>query len=304
MAGMHKLEDFLALEDVSKKTGNRFRYVKMAFRPCGTLLICLAIAMIVAVPCSFVMILSKTESVQYDISMAILTGVIASALVSVSIEAANNYRRNRQRIIVLHEYLYTVSMYEQFMQWSMDRLEHIYDDTDEDDIFSDKLTLRQRAIADIELEVVPPIDEALEKGREYLSRKELILMQQIVEASNSIAKITDDVIADNLKSRSYPVYDNLAEPFRSEIINFSEDVGIRLFDDNLRSVVFDYVMNNLEILDELSRSSVKHELRAIDECMMALRDMVKKEPVYYENLIPLEEQFPELKKLQQHPTGS
>ncbi len=298
MGRMHKLEDFLAMEDVSKKTGNRLRYIKMAFKPCGTLLICLVIALVVAIPCAMILCFSESGSTMYDVSIAILTGVVASALVSFSIEISNNYRRNRQRLIVLHEYLYVVSMYEQFMQWTMDRISGVYSDTDQDDYFNDELTRRQRAVADIELEVVPPVDEALEKGREYLSRRELMLMEQIVEASNSIARITDELIDENLQSRCFSVYDILTEPFKTKIAEFSEDVGIRIYDDDLRAVVFDYAMSNLDILDETSRRCVKHDLRKIDTCMLELRKIVKDEPVYYENLTPLEERFPELRKLQ------
>lgn len=124
-----------------------------------------------------------------------------------------------------------------------------------------------------------------------------MLIEQIVEASNSIAKISDDLITENLKTKVYPVYDNLAEPFRSEIIDFSKEIGIRLLDENLRSVVLDCVLSNPDILDESSRYVMKHELGTIDECMKELRKMVKREPVYYENMVPLEERIPELKEL-------
>ena len=299
MGRMHKLEDFLAMEDIERKAGNRFRYIKMAFRPCGTLLICLAIALIVASPCALALCFSAAGSMMYDVSIAILTGVVASALVSFSIEISNNYRRNRQRLIVLHEYLYVVSMYEEYVQWTIEGLPAAYRDIDEDDVMSGRLSSRQRAVAEIELEVVPPVDQALEKGREYLSRKELILMEQIVEASNSIARITDDLIDENLQSRCFPVYDILAEPFKTEITKFSEEAGIQIYDEDLRSVVFDYAMNHLEILDDLSRQLIKHDLRRIDTCMQELRRMVKDEPVYYKNLTPLEEQFPELKEIKE-----
>jgi hypothetical protein len=48
MRQIHKLHDFIMLEEAdSKKMGSFARWAAMAFRPCGTILFCLAIILIV-----------------------------------------------------------------------------------------------------------------------------------------------------------------------------------------------------------------------------------------------------------------
>ena len=172
----HNYTDTSELEDVSRTPSNLFRYALMLFRPAGTLIICILLTIVVAIPCVLILITSKSSSIEYAVSMAIVTGVFASGLVSISLEMCNNYRHNRKRFVVLNYYLYMVSSYEQFVIWSSrDGYEEYREDAGYYFYFQEtgKVPKRLLAIAEVILIIAPPVDEALENGREYLSIKEM-----------------------------------------------------------------------------------------------------------------------------------
>ena len=75
----HNYTDTAELEDVSRTPSNLFRYALMLFRPAGTLIICILLTIVVAIPCVLILITSKSSSIEYAVSMAIVTGVFASA---------------------------------------------------------------------------------------------------------------------------------------------------------------------------------------------------------------------------------
>ena len=279
---MFELKDYLMHKE-DKKNGitDYIKYFCLAFRPIGNILICLALMAIISVPCVIILSFNPDEAA----ASSILTGVIASGLVALVIEISNNIRRSKQRLIVLHEYLSAVANYEQFIEWKMMGLRGEYDK--KYDFCSSKLTKRLKALALLELEIVPPIDSALDNGRDYLSYKEIELLTQIEEASNDIAKTTNSRINDNI-NRQYDIYDALKQPFKKKIQDFSDDVGIQIIDKNLESVVFDYYMENFEELSDLEQSLIKYQLHTIDECIKKLRKIVAWEPVYSDDLIPFE----------------
>lgn len=281
---MFELKDYLMKKEDRKNTFmDLVRYFCMGFRPIGTILICVVFMILISIPCVFFLVLDQHTAV----FSSILTGVVASGLVAVAIEIGNNIRRNRQRLLVLHEYLMAVANYEQFLKWSADSLPPYLEYEEKHDPFTHLLTKRFRALAHIELEIVPPIDTALENGRELLSFKEIELLTKIEEASNDIAKITNSVITDNM-STAYPIYDVLKEPFKSKIQEFSDIEGMQIIDKDLQSVVYDYCMENLETLDELQQDLIKHNLYTIDESIKEMEKVVAWELVYADDLVPFE----------------
>lgn len=296
----HRFTDIVYEEDVKNKLPNQWRYFKMAFRPAGVLILCICLTVLISIPCVVVMYNTSSESGDYAVAMAILTGVIASGLVSVSIELANNYRHNRQRFVVLSEYLYMISMYEQFVEWGSHGEYEGFDDQSEIDWFQKKLKLtpRMRAVAELILDFGPVIENAVLTGKEYLSISELQTATQVVDAADRIGEIAGDVVSNHLRGREYNIYDVLEEPFRNIIRDFSEDVGIYLVDKDLESVVCDYCLTYLDQLgtisndeevneiDMASRNLIVHCLWDFDQAMHKLQTYVKAEPVVYENLIP------------------
>lgn len=114
----HNYTDTAELEDIGMTPANFLRYAMMAFRPAETLLICTVLTLLVAIPCVLILINSESSSTRYAIAMAIVTGVIASGLVSLALEMCNNYRHNRKRFVVLNYYLHVVSSYEEYINCS------------------------------------------------------------------------------------------------------------------------------------------------------------------------------------------
>lgn len=282
----------------------------MAFRPAGVLIFCLCLTIIIAIPCVAVMFHAEKNSGGYGVAMAILTGVIASGLVSVSIELANNYRHNRQRFVVLNEYLYMVSMYESFVEWgSHGEYEKIDQQADIDWFKKDiDLTKRISAVAEVILEFGTVIEKAVLDGREYMSIKELQIATRAVDAADKLGEVISDIISHHFKSRDYEIYDVLDEPLREKIGCFSEDVGIYIVNEHVENVVCDYFLSNLDDLLTLSddefvhemdcsnRNQIIHCLWNFDQSMHQLQTFIKFEPVVFENLIPFEKRLEKMER--------
>lgn len=293
------------MEDVSEKLPNIIRYIGMAFRPANVLIFCFCLTVLIAVPCVVAIYKAPQDSAGYSAAMAILTGVIASGLVSISIELANNYRHNRQRFVILNEYLYMVSMYEQFIIWASHGAYRPYSDESGINWFAKELecTKREQAVAEIILEFGPVIEQAVLSGREYLSIKELQFATRAVDAADKLGEHIGDIINNHLTSRQHSFYDLLDEPLREKIKEFSEDVDIYIVDQHLEDVVGDYVLCHLDELghlsddeeinelDSLTRNLIIHRLRDFDKAMHALQEFVKQEPVIYDNLVPMKEKM-------------
>lgn len=295
----HNYTDTAELEDVSRTPSNLFRYALMLFRPAGTLIICILLTIVVAIPCVLILITSKSSSIEYAVSMAIVTGVFASGLVSISLEMCNNYRHNRKRFVVLNYYLYMVSSYEQFVIWSSrDGYEEYREDAGYYFYFQEtgKVPQRLLAIAEVILIIEPPVDEALENGREYLSIKEMKYATRAKDAAENIAEITKQEIFKHMKNHKYSFCDCLDDEYKRKIMDFSENVGIQITDENLESVVCDYMLSNLEEMDEDVKQELVAKLDDFDFAMHKLQKEMRFEPVVYENLIPFEER---LKKMEE-----
>ena len=270
----------------------------MAFRPAGVLLFCLALTVVISIPCIIAIVKTPPSSTGYSVAMAILTGVIASGLVSISIELANNYRHNRQRFVVLSEYLYMISSYEQFMRWAnygkAGRYIEEYDPHQGDEDFD--LTEREKGVAELVYVFGPIMEDALEKGREYLSIKEIQHVTQVVDAINSIEEQAKDLLIDNLKDQTYEAFDCFEEPFRSKLIEHADFEQIYFYDHDLIPEVAEYMLSHPEELDLNTRSLISYALQSFDEHMHALQNFGAREPVVYDNLVPIEEKIKKFEK--------
>lgn len=206
---LHNYTDTENMEDVDKHLPNLIRYLAMAFRPAGMILFCLGLTLIISIPCVLLMMNNPQDSTVYSIAMAILTGVVASGLVSISIEGVNNYRHNRARFVVLNEYLYIISMYESFVEWASHGDYSVYTEEYElhlkDGDF--ELSNREKAVCELILDIGPIIDKAVDTGKDYLSIKELKLATKVVDAASKICEYAKDFTNDNLNSREYSIYD-------------------------------------------------------------------------------------------------
>lgn len=287
----HSYHDMVMSEEVDEKFPNRIRYFGMAFRPAGVLLFCLALTVIISIPCIIAIVKAPPSSTGYSVAMAIFTGVIASGLVSISIELANNYRHNRQRFVVLSEYLYMISTYERFMSWANYGKAGPYKEEYESHLGDENfdLTDREKGVAELVYVFGPIMEDTLEKGREYLSIKEIQHVTQVVDAINSIEEQARGFLRENLKDQTYEAFDCFKEPFRSKLVKHADFEGIYYYNHDLIPEVAEYMLSHPEELDVNTKSLISYALQSFDEHMHALQSFGAREPVVYDNHVPVEE---------------
>lgn len=283
MKQLHFLQEYLD-SDSHKSFKDRFLYVALAFRPLAPLVICILMVVVVSIPCVVLMLKMPNSSAFYNVAFALLTGIIASGFVSLLIEMLNNYRHNYQRLLVLHEYLLSVAKYEDYVQWCFHGRK--------DDDCPGKLTARNMAVSELVLEVGPVVEAAYNNGKEFMSLKEIKYAITVIEAASKIGEIAESFASENMiDAAGRRLYEHLTEPLKSKIMEFAENVNISLIDEDLTSVVADYILTNPEELSEHEQYELKTNLEQFDEGMKRLLHLLKYEPVYNEELIPLEKRM-------------
>lgn len=122
-----------------------------------------------------------------------------------------------------------------------------------------------------------------------MSLKEIKYAITVIEAASKIGEIAESFASENMIDvAGSRLYEHLKEPLKSEITEFAEDVNISLVDENLTSVIADYILTNPKELSEHEQYELKSALELFDEGMKKLQHLLKYEPVYNEELIPLE----------------
>lgn len=242
--------------------------------------------------------------------MAVLTGVIASGLVSISIELANNYRHNRQRFIVLNEYLYIVSDYESFIKWSSHGDYVSFDEQEEIHLISHdaEWTPRLKAVSEVILQIAPIIEDTVDNYKEFLQLGELMIATRATDAFEKIYEYINDITRFHLKKCDLTVIETFEEPFQSKIRNFVEDENIDFSNEDVNDIVIIYILDNINDLgtlsndsevneiEKISRKQIITELHNFDRAMHELQNFIKWEPVVYENLIPIEDTIKRYRK--------
>ena len=229
----HNYTDTAELEDIGMTLANFLRYAMMAFRPAETLLICTVLTLLVAIPCVLILINSESSSTRYAIAMAIVTGVIASGLVSLTLEMCNNYRHNRKRFVVLNYYLHIVSSYEEYINCSSHGK---YEKYNKDACYylsfqkTGEISNRLHAVAELVLIVAPPVDEALEKGSEYLAVKEMQYATRVKDAAEDILEIAKNQIFEHMKNHNYSFFDCLEEKYRDKLVAYTLETVYKIED--------------------------------------------------------------------------
>ena len=283
MKQLHFLQEYLD-SDANKSFKDRFLYVALAFRPLAPLVICILMVVVVSIPCVVLMLKMPNTSGFYNVAFALLTGIIASGFVSLLIEMLNNYRHNYQRLLVLHEYLLSVAKYEDYVQWCFHGRK--------DDDCPGKLTARNMAVSELVLEVGAIVEAAYNNGKEFMSLKEIKYAITVIEAASKIGEIAESFASENMiNAAGSRLYEHLKEPLKSKITEFAEEVNISLVDENLTSVIADYILTNPEELFKHEQYELKSNLELFDEGMKKLQHLLKYEPVYNEELISLEKRM-------------
>ena len=84
------------------------------------------------------------------------------------------------------------------------------------------LTDREKGVAELVYVFGSIMEDALEKGREYLSIKEIQHVTQVVDAINSIEEQARGFLRENLKDQTYEAFDCFKEPFRSKLVKHAD----------------------------------------------------------------------------------
>ena len=283
MKQQHFLKEYLD-SDTHKSFKDRLLYITLAFRPVTPLIVCILIILAVSIPYVVLMLKLPNNSAIYNVAFALLTGIIASGFVSLLIEMSNNYRHNYQRLLVLHEYLWSVVKYEDYVQWCFHGRK--------DDDCPGKLTARNMAVSEMVLEVGPIVESAYKNGKEFMSLEEIKYAITVIEAASKIGELSESFASENMiDAAGRRLYEHLTEPLKSKIMEFAENVNISIIDEDLTGVVADYILTNPEELSEHEQYELKTNLEQFDEGMKRLLHLLKYEPVYNEELIPLEKRM-------------
>ena len=288
MKQQYFLNDYLDHER-HKTIKDYFLYLKLAFRPLTTLLICIILSIVVAIPCIILMITTKEGELANNVAFAMLTGVVASGLVSIAVEMAGNFRHNYQRLLILHEYLLTVANYEEHVQWCL------HGRTDDD--CPGDFTARNMAVSELVLEIGPVIEAAYKDGKEYMSLEEIKHVIKVIEAASSLGELAEDFASENMiNATGTDFYKCLNEPLKSELSYFAREVGISIVEGHLTSVVADYILTKPTVLDELEQHRLVRILDEFDAGMQNLQSFIKSEQGYHIELIPWNKRFEKMEK--------
>lgn len=153
---------------------------------------------------SFPMLFLTKGSFAYDVLFALLTGVVASLLVSVTMEASNNFRKNTRRALELAEYFMTfydfeinkgVSMqldsfiHSEFLeryrkaegQETTDESNEAEENLKEEDFMDPPLDDIQ-IVWDMLPELIPVFQKVFEEEREFLLYKEAEALRNILSS--------------------------------------------------------------------------------------------------------------------------
>ena len=288
MKQQYFLNDYLDHEQ-HKTIKDYFLYLKLAFRPLTTLLICIILSIVVAIPCIIFLVTTKEGELANNVAFAMLTGVVASGLVSIAVEMAGNYRHNYQRLLILHEYILTVANYEEHVQWCF------HGRTDDDCL--GEFTARNMAVSELVLEIGPVIEAAYKDGKEYMSLEEIKHVIKVIEAASSLGELAEDFASENMiNATGTDFYKCLNEPLKSELSYFAREVGISIVEGHLISVVADYILTKPTVLDELEQHRLVRILDEFDVGMQNLQSFIKSEPGYHIELIPWNKRFEKMEK--------
>lgn len=78
-------------------------------------------------------------------------------------------------------------------------------------------------------------------------------------------------------------------PFRSKLVKHADFEGIYYYDHDLILEVAEYMLSHPEELDVNTKSLISYALQLFDEHMHALQSFGAREPVVYDNHVPVEE---------------
>lgn len=196
------------------------RYFFTPFFAIGFCLICMLALIIILL---FPMLFLTKGSFAYDVLFALLTGVVASLLVSVTIEASNNFRKNTRRALELAEYFMTFYDFEtnKGVRMQLDSFIHselmeryrkseeqeTTDESDEAEETSREEGFIGPPLDDIQIvwhmlpKLMPVFQEVYEEEREFLLYKEAEALRNILSLYRQMKEILKSFVLMDVKGQ-------------------------------------------------------------------------------------------------------
>lgn len=161
----------------------------MFFCPSTTILFCVYTCLILIFLCltlafflrSYLTVELLSIFTLKDLLFAMITGVTASALVSICVEGASNYRQSCKRFIMLSDYLSIIFHYEPEIQSYL----KVYR---EDEMISKKPDRLQAVFYRLP-KLIPVLQNTINNKREYLTTQEICEIQNVLKTYERIESI-------------------------------------------------------------------------------------------------------------------
>lgn len=241
----------------------------------------LALIIILLIP----MLLLTKGSFGYDVLFALLTGVVASLLVSVTMEVSNNYRKNARRALELAEYFMTFYDFEtnKGVRMQLDSFVHLEllgryrksekqettDESDEAEETSREEGFMGPPLDDIQIvwhmlpKLMPVFQEAYEEKREFLFYKESEALRNILSLYRQMKEILKSFVLMDKKGKygderditfldswiPYSLKDNLSKDFLRILGDLEVNQAIDKIADQIFSdpIILESALNDIPV---------------------------------------------------------
>lgn len=198
--GIFKLKNHIAgLSKRRARTEEELKFLRFAFYPKITLMVCMSFSGIVITMLGIAMMSVPRESNWYSIVFALTTGAVGSFFVSFVVELTSNYRHNKLAWYELQEYYSTVLDYEGMKQIMM---QSAPDQSAERQSYKEFVTVGVEEINEDEKpkdiiqitweklpDIIPVFEQTLNDKKEFLSNVEIEELENIFSNYKQIKSI-------------------------------------------------------------------------------------------------------------------
>lgn len=287
--------------------------LRMFFRPGTTILFCIFACLFLILLCFLTAFLLRNHLqdelfgmfTPKDLLFAMVTGVTASALVSICIEGASNYRENCRRYIILSDYLSAVFHYELEIRSYLKVAEENIEASEKAEA-SEKPD-RLQAVSHQLPKLIPVLQNTMENKREFLSLKEAFEVQNILNTYEHYESVVYQHLLERMKpirgtkrpkNMSKRAWDSMPESWQAHLSaeeRFGEirqlahrlcQLGITGFENPEIPVGVSYLLHEIQAEEELGLD--EEELRLKEEELELDSEKLKPDA---EDLCPEEEKF-------------
>lgn len=230
-----------------EKTIYRKDKLRYLFYPSTSLILTLIISVVVVILMFVVLTTVEKGAVGYDITFALLTGIIASIPIAIAIEMANNLKNNTLAWYELYEYHKALLDYKYFNR---------EDDTSLTFIYLYKL--------------MPIFIETFNNKKSFLTSLEIDYQEEIIHEYDSIKLLVNNYLKTNIKKTS-----SKSKDLNKCLLEIEYEKDIKEKCDDLLSN-----KQGLEYLSSLNNEEIALHTISIASCINLLIDEASKKPVF------------------------